>query len=246
VPRPALRLGPSEPAAERSGLYTGTGDSGWASLYNGERIAKSSPVCEALGDVDELNATVGLALEWLGEGSPLGFQLELLQARLLDVGSALCTPRHRTVSERKLRKARGVGPEAVAELEAWIDELDSRLRPLRHFVLPGGSPGNAALHMARAITRRAERHTWPLVFEGHVEQIVGIFLNRLSDYFFAAARTDAQVSGGDEQEYRLEFKTDRWQRQISSGALRGGPATDRAASMPQEGKHGRGNKHKAC
>mmetsp|Transcript_63239 Transcript_63239/g.184788 ORF Transcript_63239/g.184788 Transcript_63239/m.184788 type:complete len:466 (+) Transcript_63239:110-1507(+) len=202
----------------KSTLYTRKGDSGWSSLYNEEWVLKSIPVYEAIGGVDELNSAIGLAHELLQGGSELGQQLQVVQGWLLDVGSALCTPRHSTSNLRKLQRTSRLSSEIVTGLEGWIDDLDERLRLLRHFILPGGSKGSAALHLARAICRRAERHTWPLVKEGHADQIIGIFLNRLSDYLFVAARLDAQLAGGNEQEYRIEYKVDKWQRQIGRAA----------------------------
>lgn len=203
----------------KSTLYTRKGDTGWTNLYNEEWVLKSTPVYDAIGDVDELNSALGLARAILSEGidSGLSQQLEILQGWLLDVGSALCTPRNTTQHARKLQRTRGVTEEVIADLETWIDQGDAALRLLRHFILPGGSPGGGALHLARTICRRAERHTWPLILQGHAEELLGIFLNRLSDYLFVVARLDALASGSDEQEYRIESKVDRWQRQIHTG-----------------------------
>ena len=101
-------------------------------------------------------------------------------------------------------------------LEGWIDVADAQLCRLVSFILPGGSPGAAALHVARAVCRRAERLAWPLVMKGHGEDELGIFLNRLSDYLFVAARLDAASAGGTEQAYKIQFRADRWQRQVVS------------------------------
>jgi ATP:cob(I)alamin adenosyltransferase len=155
----------SETCAPKSTLYTRKGDTGWTNLYNEEWVMKSLPVYDAIGDIDELNSVVGLAREILSQGSDcaLSQQLEILQGWLLDVGSTLCTPRNKTQNVRKLQRTSGITNVVVADLETWIDQGDDALRLLRHFILPGGSPGGGALHLARTICRRAERHTWPLI-----------------------------------------------------------------------------------
>ena len=166
------------------------------------------------------------------------WRLERVQADLLDVGSALCTPRGGPLgprdNARKLRRTRGVTRDAVAALEEGIDDADARVRRLRNFVLVGGSAGAAALHVARAVCRRAERAVWPLLHAGHCREddardarggrrgddedpdgaLVGVYLNRLSDYLFVIARLDAKASGAEEKEYRIERKVDRWQRRV--------------------------------
>ena len=110
----------------------------------------------------------------------------------------------------------GVSNETVVTLESWIDQADAQLHRLQNFILPGGSPGAAALHCARTVCRRTERHTWPLLTSGHGDHVIGIFLNRLSDFLFVAARLDAYVAGSSEQRYRIEWRVDRWQRQVVS------------------------------
>lgn len=216
-------MGPERPVrsiAPKSTLYTRKGDAGYTNLFNEQWVRKSHPVYAAIGDVDELNSALGLARAVLsaGLGGELAKQLEVLQGWLLDVGSALCTPRTTTQHARKLRKTRGVTAEVISELEEWIDAADETLRKIRNFILPGGSMASGALHLARTICRRAERNTWPLIDEGHAEQMLGIFLNRLSDYLFVAARHDALTACAEEQEYRVEYKVDRWQRQVRTAA----------------------------
>lgn len=203
----------------KSTLYTRKGDTGWTNLYNEQWVLKSEPVYDAIGDVDELNSAVGFARTVLAEGldAKISQQLEVLQGWLLDVGSSLCTPRNATQHARKLKRTHCITEEVVVDLETWIDQGDEALRMLRHFILPGGSPGGGALHLARTICRRAERHTWPLIVQGHADTVLGIFLNRLSDYLFVVARLDALASGSDEQEYGIESKVDHWQRQIHTG-----------------------------
>jgi cob(I)alamin adenosyltransferase len=154
----------TQPPPPKSRLYTRKGDAGWSSLYNEQCLLKSSPVYEAIGDVDELNSCVGLARATLSPptgpttdtqlGAELGAQLQAVQAWLLDVGSALCTPRATTVDARKLRRTGGVSASAVLALEEWIDTADAQLATLRNFILPGGSRGSGALHLARAVCSR--------------------------------------------------------------------------------------------
>jgi len=206
----------------KSRLYTRKGDAGWASLYNEQSLLKSDPIYDAIGDVDELNSSVGLACQLLGPPrddlvvhAELAAQLQTVQAWLLDVGSALCTPRSTTLNARKLQRTKGVSSETVVTLEGWIDAADAQLTLLQNFILPGGSPGAAALHTARTVCRRCERHVWPLLMAGHGDEVIGVFLNRLSDYLFVAARLDAHSAGASEQRYAIQWRVDRWQRQLT-------------------------------
>lgn len=218
-------------APPKSRLYTRKGDAGWGSLYNEQSILKSDPIYQAIGTVDELNSVVGLAHQLITPSAPtgeanargggaelsigeLGAQLESVQAWLLDIGSALCTPRDTTVNARKLQRTRGVSHESVVEIERWIDVADAQLHRLHSFILPGGSPGAAALHVARAVCRRAERAVWPLLMAGKGDEVIGVFLNRLSDFLFVAARLDAHHAGAAEQAYKIQWRVDRWQRQV--------------------------------
>ena len=170
-------------------IYTRTGDSGSTSLFNGERVPKSSVFIEALGDVDEANSCLGLALAFLPKEDffqRMRGQLEIIQHALFDVGAALATPRRHS-DEKKLKKTL-FGQEATSLLEKWMDEIDTGLPPLKKFILPGGSPAGAALHLGRSIIRRAERAVLPLYEQEEVHQDVLVYLNRLSDYLFFAAR----------------------------------------------------------
>lgn len=198
-------------AAPRSfKIYTKTGDKGESSLYNGQRKPKTDPVFAALGDVDELNACIGLAAAQVsgpaaarsaganGAGG-LPEQLAEIQSRLLDVGSAVATPRDAS-SDRKVSKTQ-FDENAVASLERWIDSMDAELPPLTQFILPGGGEASARLHVARAVCRRAERAVVDLGTE-HVPQDVRIYLNRLSDYLFTAARKAALDAGAVETTYK--------------------------------------------
>lgn len=170
-------------------IYTRTGDKGTTTLFSGERIPKNTPFIEAVGTVDEGNSAIGLALSFIPKEEKFNetrLQLELIQHALFDVGAALATPR--TCEQRqKLEKTR-FGDEAIQLLEKWIDDLDEQLPPLKTFILPGGHPAGASLHLSRSIVRRAERLVVPLYEQADVTQAVLAYLNRLSDYLFIASR----------------------------------------------------------
>lgn len=171
-------------------IYTKTGDQGETSLFSGQRVSKNDPTIEALGTVDEANCAIGLAIAFLPPGTPyedLKKQLLIIQNTLFDLGAALATPRTKA-NEQKLKKTR-FGNEGVLLLEQWIDALDALLPQLRTFILPGGHPAGAQLHIARGITRRAERLIVPIHQHSDVSEPVLTYINRLSDYLFVAART---------------------------------------------------------
>lgn len=191
-------------------IYTRTGDQGSTSLFNGERRLKSEATFEALGHADELSAAIGLAAahcDQLGPNaaelqSSLLPQLSVVQSRLLDVGSAIATPLERS-SPAQLERARyATADEDTAALEQWIDTMDERLPPLKSFILPGGGTVGASLHLARAICRRTERAVVPIVDAGECERGVAVYLNRLSDYLFTAARFAALVTRCEERAYQ--------------------------------------------
>ena len=170
-------------------IYTRTGDKGTTSLFSGERVSKDNAVIEALGCVDEANSAIGVAVSFLPKEPNLSEtrqQLEIIQHALFDVGAALATPR--TCQEtKKLEKTR-FDHEAIEFLEKWIDEMDSQLPPLKAFILPGGHPAGASLHLSRSLIRRAERQVIPLYEQADVTQALLVYLNRLSDYLFIASR----------------------------------------------------------
>lgn len=185
-------------------VYTRTGDAGSSSLYNGERRAKDDAAFAALGDVDELNSALGAAREFCLESAhgALPSRLAELQSRLLDVGSAVATPLGASSDAKRRRGAFSGAAAATARLEAWIDEMDAELPPLRNFILPSGGRAAALLHVARAVCRRAERAAAPLVREGQLDGGVLAFLNRLSDFLFQAARWAALKEGKEETVYK--------------------------------------------
>lgn len=194
-----------------SKIYTKTGDKGTSSLYTGERRNKDDVVFDALGTVDELNSFVGLARTVVDANrhAAIAEQLTVIQATLLDLGACVATPRHAAngqndddpaMAKRLARTEFGDHP--TAELEQWIDAFDAQLPPLRNFVLPSGGALSAHLHVCRSVTRRAERIVVCLARDGHVEDSVARFINRLSDYFFVAARFACQTDGETETIYK--------------------------------------------
>jgi len=160
-------------------IYTRTGDRGQTGLIGGKRVAKDSPRIEAIGTVDELNAVIGMA-RLHSEGQEMDAELCEIQNRLFDLGADLATTDARSSH---------LNAEDVARLETGIDAMTASLPPLRNFVLPGGCPLAAALHFARAVSRRAERVVLTLHAEEPLSAEALAYLNRLSDWLFTAART---------------------------------------------------------
>ena len=164
-------------------VYTRTGDDGTTGLGTGARVAKDDARVEAYGTVDELSSAIGMALA--GDLSErLVGPLTRVQNELFDVGSNLCFPEE----DRDGIELPEVGAEAIARLESVMDELLADLAPLENFVLPGGSPEAAALHLARTVCRRAERRVVTLAREEAVNANIVEYLNRLSDALFVMAR----------------------------------------------------------
>jgi cob(I)alamin adenosyltransferase len=170
-------------------IYTKTGDKGETSLFSGQRVPKDDSFMHALGTLDECSSAIGLALSLLPKEDRLGDTRERLvsiQHALFDLGAAVATPRNRS-SEKQINKTR-FGHDGIEKLENWIDEMDATLPKLTTFILPGGHPSSAALHLARNMCRRAERHAIPLHHHAAVSDNVIIYLNRLSDYLFVLTR----------------------------------------------------------
>jgi cob(I)alamin adenosyltransferase len=164
-------------------IYTKTGDSGETSLFDGTRVAKTDPRVVAYGEVDELQAAIGLAVG-AGLDRDLHDMALAIQRDLFALGARLADPAHK-IAKRVTKVV--VDEQSVARLEGWIDQLEAGLPPLRHFILAGGAPAGAALHLARAVCRRAERATLALGTDV-VDSVVRIYLNRLSDLLFVMAR----------------------------------------------------------
>jgi cob(I)alamin adenosyltransferase len=176
-------------------IYTRTGDRGDTGLFGGGRVSKTHPRVEAYGDVDELNATLGLAraIEVLPRVDEV---LVPLQRDLFAIGALLATP-DREKMKSHLDKAR-IDDRRIAELESAIDDCDRELEPLKSFILPGGTPKAAALHVARTVCRRAERRVIALGADEQIPPIVVIYLNRLSDLLFTLARLANRRAGAGE------------------------------------------------
>jgi cob(I)alamin adenosyltransferase len=177
-------------------IYTKTGDEGETSLFDGTRVPKTDPRVGAYGDVDEVQAAVGVALA-AGLDDDLAEMALTVQRDLFALGARLADPKHKIAA----RVAKIVVSEAsVRQLEAWIDLLDREIPALRHFILSGGSPAGAALHLARCVCRRAERAVLALGPEA-VEPVVRVYLNRLSDLLFTMARAANHRAGVEETEW---------------------------------------------
>jgi cob(I)alamin adenosyltransferase len=178
-------------------IYTKTGDKGQTSLYTGQRVLKNDPLIEAIGIIDECNSAIGAALSFIpSDLEKVKSQLQNIQHALFDIGAAVATPLTRAGSA-KIKKTR-FDPEAVEQIEHWIDELESHLPTLRQFILPGGHPAGAMLHLSRTICRTAERFLVPLLLSGEISEHVVCYLNRLSDYLFVASRYTNHKLGSPE------------------------------------------------
>lgn len=163
-------------------IYTKTGDSGDTGLFGGGRVGKEDVRVDAYGQVDELNATLGLArAEGLGAMDELA---ATLQWQLFAVGSVLATP----AGSKAAQAIPKIEVEWVTAMEKAIDGFDAEIGPLTTFILPGGTKAAAALHLARTVCRRAERRVIPLLRSGKVGTEVVVYLNRLSDLLFTMAR----------------------------------------------------------
>ena len=202
--------------------YTKKGDSGTSQLGTGERRSKTDDAFEAMGSVDELCAFVGVVHSHLNADEDYGkldSQLLDIMSRLFDVGSHIAKPR----SEGNFQ-ADGIGggfePNHIEDLEAWIDEMSEELPELTNFILPTGAKAASHLHVARTVCRRAERRLVPLATQAQTCDPNALkYLNRLSDYFFVAARWVNFVEGYDEIQYQR--KSSKTQRQRVPRSLQG-------------------------
>jgi cob(I)alamin adenosyltransferase len=176
-------------------IYTRTGDKGDTGLFGGGRVGKDDPRVEAYGEVDELNAALGLAraIELMPRIDEV---LVPLQRDLFSLGALLATPDLDKMHQH-LEKAR-IDDERIGQLERAIDAGESELEPLRAFILPGGTPKAAALHVARTVCRRAERRVVALRRDTEIPELVVIYLNRLSDLLFVLARVANRRAGAGE------------------------------------------------
>jgi len=170
-------------------IYTRTGDGGSAGLVDGSRVSKSSVRMVAIGEVDEANAAIGVAIAALDAGE-VRKQLVCIQNELFDLGADLATP-------GEIEGALRIVASQSERLEAEIDAMNASLEPLTSFILPSGPPAVSALHLARAVVRRAERAAVALHEAEALNPQLLAYLNRLSDHLFVAARYVAMSQGGD-------------------------------------------------
>ena len=164
-------------------IYTRTGDDGTTGLVDGSRVAKSDAIMQAIGDVDEANSAIGVAIAALGDCDEAAL-LRRIQNDLFDLGADLATPLGDDEPEWALRMTEA----QVQRLEQEIDALNGGLTALDSFILPGGSPAAAAIHLARAITRRAERSAVAAAGQRALSMHARNYLNRLSDLLFVLGR----------------------------------------------------------
>ncbi|HWV56177.1 MAG TPA: cob(I)yrinic acid a,c-diamide adenosyltransferase [Longimicrobiales bacterium] len=179
-------------------IYTKTGDRGETGLLGGGRVPKSHPRVEAYGEVDELNAVLGVALTFVADPA-VRDRLESIQPDLFVIGAHLAAPEQQP--GRRRPQLPDFPADRIATLEKWIDEGGAALPELRSFILPGGSAGGATLHLARTVCRRAERRVVALAAVDPVEPDIIIYLNRLSDLLFVLARLENHRAGHAEKEW---------------------------------------------
>jgi cob(I)alamin adenosyltransferase len=175
-------------------IYTGTGDDGTTSLGDMSRTGKNDPRLRAYADVDEANCSIGMALSLCDLGPDVTELLLGVQNDLFDVGADLSTP----IRDEQTTALRVEQPY-IDKLEKACDHYNAQLEPLRSFVLPGGTPSSAYLHVARTVVRRAERSTWAALdaYHGGMNPLAATYLNRLSDLLFILARVANKSAGGD-------------------------------------------------
>jgi cob(I)alamin adenosyltransferase len=174
-------------------IYTRTGDGGETGLADGSRIRKDDPLAQAIGDVDEANSAIGVALLHVSDAE-IGSMLRCVQNEMFDLGADLATPGEDFApTEMTLR----IVQAQIDRLEAEMDRMNEGLEPLRSFILPGGDGGSAYLHVARSTVRRAERKAVAASRERSLNPLALTYLNRLSDHLFVSARYLANSNGGD-------------------------------------------------
>ena len=170
-----------------SKIYTRTGDDGTTGLGDGSRVPKTHARFEAYGTVDEANSAIGVILAVPNLPPAVAEALTQIQHELFDLGGELAVPGYRAIQDSH-----------IDQLEQCLDRFNEPLPPLKEFILPGGGPAAAACHVARAITRRAERNAWALAQSETVAPEVTRYLNRLSDLLFVVARVLARHENGQE------------------------------------------------
>lgn len=180
-------------------IYTKTGDKGQTGLYGGSRVSKSSARVESYGNIDELNAFIGLAKSEITDEEVLN-QLKKIQFDLFTLGSETATPLDKLMlANGKSRLPLMISEKETEELEQWMDAFNEKVEPLQYFILPGGGKAATTLHVARTVCRRAERS---LVFLNETEEIrpeLIKYINRLSDYLFVLARYISKLNNEPEE-----------------------------------------------
>ena len=175
---------------KKSSIYTKTGDKGKTSLVGGKRVDKTHIRLDAYGTVDELNSFVGLLVCEVKDDELKDFLL-YIQNKLFVVGSYLATE----AEAQTPQSAQIITDADIEALETMMDKMDAQLPKLTRFILPGGSESSARAHVCRTICRRAERNVYKVADEFPIHEMILIFLNRLSDFFFLAARIECQKTG---------------------------------------------------
>ena len=175
---------------KKSSIYTKTGDKGKTSLVGGKRVDKTHIHLDAYGTVDELNSFVGLLVCEVNDDELKDFLL-YIQNKLFVVGSYLATE----AEAQTPQSAQIITDADIDALETMMDKMDAQLPKLTRFILPGGSESSARAHVCRTICRRAERNVYKVADEFPIHEMILIFLNRLSDFFFLAARIECQKTG---------------------------------------------------
>jgi len=178
-------------------IHTRTGDAGHTGLVDGSRIAKSAPLMAAIGDVDEANSSIGLAVAALPAGSDARASLLRIQNEMFDLGADLATPADPDQGFAAGEMALRIVASQVERLEQEIDALNADLPALKSFILPGGSEAAARLHVARAVVRRAERTTVAAGETRPLNPLALAYLNRLSDFLFVLCRALNATGEGD-------------------------------------------------
>ncbi len=173
-------------------IYTGFGDKGYTSLFGGEKVKKSSIRVDVYGTLDELNSLLGVvhAKNSISEVNEL---LTIIQNDLFVISAEIATPENKKSDNFRL-----VNKRDIMKIEHWIDEFNAKVPELKQFILPGGTETASFIHLARTVTRRAERLLVKLMENSLLREVVLIYLNRLSDLLFVMARYENQKSGGKE------------------------------------------------
>lgn len=178
-------------------IYTRTGDDGTTGLVDGSRVAKSDALMGAIGDVDEANSAIGIAAAALAPDSDEAAMLARIQNEMFDLGADLATPPDIQFGFGPHEMALRIVPSQIARLEDEIDGMNDALDALKSFILPGGTEAAARLHLARAVTRRAERAAVAAGAVRNLNPIALNYLNRLSDHLFVLTRHLNAAAGGD-------------------------------------------------